>query len=223
MSRDNARMVSRSGLTSGDRRTRLEPASLPYDAIVLVGRRRRTGMTRPAQQLAGFCRVELAPGESHLITFEVAAAQLGYTNLARGFAVEPAAVDYFLGFDSDDRRLTGRFEIVGKPRVLASAERSFPGRGRNMPEMVQAPTAGAPARRPLRGTAAVQPIVPGFYPDPTICRVGPDYYLTHSSFEYFPGAPIFHSRDLITWSQLGHIVTRRTKFHRGNPLPSTGI
>ena len=46
-------------------------------------------------------------------------------------------------------------------------------------------------------SAELQPIIPGFYPDPTICRVGDDYYLAHSSFEYFPGAPIFHSRDLI--------------------------
>lgn len=41
------------------------------------------------------------------------------------------------------------------------------------------------------------PIIPGFYPDPSICRVGEDYYLVTSSFEYFPGVPIFHSRDLI--------------------------
>jgi beta-glucosidase len=82
-------------------------------------------VTRPAQQLAGFCRVDLAPGESRRITFEVAAAQLGYTNVARDFAVEPARVDYLLGFDSDDRRLVGSFALVGKPRVLGSAERSF--------------------------------------------------------------------------------------------------
>jgi Glycosyl hydrolase family 3 C-terminal domain/Fibronectin type III-like domain len=82
-------------------------------------------VTRPAQQLAGFCRIELAPGESRRITLQVAATQLGYTNAAHDFAVEPARVDYFLGFDSNDRRLTGSFDVVGKPRVLASAERSF--------------------------------------------------------------------------------------------------
>ena len=57
-----------------------------------------------------------------------------------------------------------------------------------------------------------EPIVPGFYPDPTICRVGDDYYLAHSSFEYFPGAPILHSRDLVHWQQIGHILTRRSQF-----------
>ncbi|WP_425826636.1 glycoside hydrolase family 3 N-terminal domain-containing protein [Streptomyces fractus] len=83
------------------------------------------GLTRPAQQLAGFCRVELAPGESRRVTFHLAAAQLGYTNLARDFAVEPARVDYFLGLDSDDRRVEGSFEMTGKPRALRSSERAF--------------------------------------------------------------------------------------------------
>lgn len=47
------------------------------------------------------------------------------------------------------------------------------------------------------------PIIPGFHPDPTICRVGGDYYLAVSSFEWFPAVPIFHSRDLIRWRQIG--------------------
>jgi xylan 1,4-beta-xylosidase len=52
------------------------------------------------------------------------------------------------------------------------------------------------------------PIIPGFYPDPSICRVGEDFYLVTSSFEYFPGVPIFHSRDLVHWRQLGHCLSR---------------
>ena len=68
-----------------------------------------------------------------------------------------------------------------------------------------------------------EPIVPGFYPDPTICRVGDDYYLAHSSFEYFPGVPIWHSRDLLRWTQIGHILTRRSQFVRGDGRPSNGI
>lgn len=72
-------------------------------------------------------------------------------------------------------------------------------------------------------SSAEQPIVPGFYPDPTVCRVGSDYYLAHSSFEYFPGAPIFHSRDLVNWKQIGNILDRRTQFRRGEGLPSGGI
>jgi xylan 1,4-beta-xylosidase len=52
------------------------------------------------------------------------------------------------------------------------------------------------------------PIIPGFYPDPSVCRVGIDYYIVTSSFEYFPGIPIFHSRDLVHWRQLGHVLDR---------------
>jgi hypothetical protein len=72
-------------------------------------------------------------------------------------------------------------------------------------------------------SAELHPIIPGFHPDPTICRVGDDYYLAHSSFEYFPGAPIFHSQDLVTWSQIGNILTRRSQFRAGTSGPSTGI
>ncbi len=93
--------------------------------VQLYVRVNTSGVTRPAQQLAGFCRVELAPGESRGVTFHLAAAQLGYTNAARDFAVEPANVEFFLGFDADDRRLTGSFELAGQTRVLTSAERSF--------------------------------------------------------------------------------------------------
>lgn len=52
------------------------------------------------------------------------------------------------------------------------------------------------------------PILPGFHPDPSICRVGEDFYLVTSTFEYFPGLPIYHSRDLVTWEQIGHVLTR---------------
>lgn len=81
------------------------------------------------------------------------------------------------------------------------------------------------ARAPhaLLRNGSTQPILPGFFPDPTICRVGEDYYLANSSFEYFPGAPIFHSRDLVTWQQIGNILTRRSQFRTGASGPSTGI
>lgn len=52
------------------------------------------------------------------------------------------------------------------------------------------------------------PIIPGFYPDPSICRVGEDYYLVNSSFECFPGVPLWHSANLVEWEQLGHVLTR---------------
>jgi xylan 1,4-beta-xylosidase len=52
------------------------------------------------------------------------------------------------------------------------------------------------------------PILAGYYPDPSICRVGDDFYLINSSFAHFPGIPIFHSRDLVNWTQLGHVIDR---------------
>ena len=52
------------------------------------------------------------------------------------------------------------------------------------------------------------PIIPGFHPDPSICRVGDDYYLVNSTFEYLPSVPIFHSLDLVAWEQIGNILTR---------------
>ena len=52
------------------------------------------------------------------------------------------------------------------------------------------------------------PILPGFYPDPSICRKGEDYYITTSTFEYFPGVPIFHSKDFVNWHQIGNVLDR---------------
>lgn len=55
------------------------------------------------------------------------------------------------------------------------------------------------------------PIIPGFHPDPSVCRVGRDFYLVNSSFEYFPGVPVYHSRDLVHWEQIGHCLTRNSQ------------
>ncbi|HEY5552913.1 MAG TPA: glycoside hydrolase family 43 protein, partial [Opitutaceae bacterium] len=52
------------------------------------------------------------------------------------------------------------------------------------------------------------PILSGYYPDPSLCRVGDDYYLINSTFAHFPGIPIFHSRDLVNWRQIGHAIDR---------------
>lgn len=55
------------------------------------------------------------------------------------------------------------------------------------------------------------PVLAGFYPDPSVVRVGEDYYLVTSSFAYFPGLPVFHSKDLVSWRQIGHALTRRSQ------------
>lgn len=55
------------------------------------------------------------------------------------------------------------------------------------------------------------PILAGFNPDPSICRVGEDYYLVTSTFAYFPGIPILHSKDLVNWNQIGSAITRTSQ------------
>lgn len=67
------------------------------------------------------------------------------------------------------------------------------------------------------------PIIPGFYPDPSICRVGRDYYLVTSTFEYFPGLPIFHSRDIVNWRQIGHVLDRPSQLPLDGIHPSGGL
>lgn len=63
----------------------------------------------------------------------------------------------------------------------------------------------------------LNPILAGFYPDPSIVRVDDAYYLVHSSFAYSPGIPIFRSEDLVHWTQLGHVLTRPSQ------LPLDGL
>lgn len=67
------------------------------------------------------------------------------------------------------------------------------------------------------------PILSGFYPDPSICRVENDFYLVHSSFAYFPGVPIFHSKNLADWTQIGNILNRKSQLPLKNSKHSGGI
>ncbi len=73
------------------------------------------------------------------------------------------------------------------------------------------------------GQGYENPILPGFYPDPSICRVGDDYYLVNSSFEYFPGVPIWHSNDMVHWEQIGNVLNRPSQLPLFNCKPSNGI
>ena len=52
------------------------------------------------------------------------------------------------------------------------------------------------------------PVLAGFHADPSVCRAGDDFYLVNSTFQYFPGVPVFHSKDLIHWEQVGNCLTR---------------
>lgn len=68
-----------------------------------------------------------------------------------------------------------------------------------------------------------EPLIPGFFPDPTVCTDGTHYYLANSSFEYFPGVPLWRSADFVSWEQVGNILTRRSQFARGDGRRSGGI
>lgn len=70
---------------------------------------------------------------------------------------------------------------------------------------------------------AVNPIIPGFYPDPSICGVGDDYYLVNSTFSYFPGIPIMHSRDLVHWEQIGNVMDRQSQLPLKGGRHSQGL
>lgn len=77
--------------------------------------------------------------------------------------------------------------------------------------------------RPLHANEFRNPILAGFYPDPSITRAGDDYYLVNSSFSYQPGVPIFHSKDLVNWKSLGHVLTTPTQLPLKNQQTSRGI
>jgi len=69
----------------------------------------------------------------------------------------------------------------------------------------------------------LNPILPGFYPDPSIVRVGEDYYLVNSTFAFFPGLPVFHSKDLVHWTQIGNAVDRPSQAEFGTLGISRGL
>jgi len=59
----------------------------------------------------------------------------------------------------------------------------------------------------------INPILTGFYPDPSVVKVGADYYLINSTFAYFPGLPVFHSKDLKNWKQVGNVISRPSQMN----------
>ena len=63
-------------------------------------------------------------------------------------------------------------------------------------------------REPLAKDEYQNPILAGFHPDPSVVRVGNDFYMVNSTFGFFPGIPIFHSQDLVHWSQIGNVIHR---------------
>jgi len=76
---------------------------------------------------------------------------------------------------------------------------------------------------PLNSDEFYTPILQGCYPDPSITRKGDDYYLVVSSFAFFPGVPIFHSKDLVNWKQLGHVLDRPSQLKVQTTGMSMGV
>lgn len=70
---------------------------------------------------------------------------------------------------------------------------------------------------------AKNPILSGFYPDPSICAVGEDFYIVNSTFAYFPGIPIMHSKDLAHWEQIGNAMDRESQLPLENAGHSQGL
>lgn len=67
------------------------------------------------------------------------------------------------------------------------------------------------------------PVLPGFHADPSVCRAGEDFYLVNSTFQYFPGVPVFHSKDLVNWEQVGNCLTRPSQVDLKGTDGNSGI
>ena len=72
-------------------------------------------------------------------------------------------------------------------------------------------------------TAARNPVLPGFHPDPSICRVGDEFFVVTSTFEYHPGLPVHRSRDLVDWQLVGHAVHRDDQLDLSTVPASGGL
>ncbi|KDN54373.1 glycoside hydrolase family 43 protein [Flavobacterium seoulense] len=76
---------------------------------------------------------------------------------------------------------------------------------------------------PLKSDEFYTPILQGCYPDPAITRKGDDYYMVCSSFAMFPGVPIFHSKDLVNWTDLGGVLNNVEEFNPHDTGISAGV
>lgn len=91
------------------------------------------------------------------------------------------------------------------------------------PEGFRAMAEAVPLAALRRCPRYANPVLSGFHADPSVVRAGDDYYLATSSFEYFPGVPIYHSRDLVHWRQVGNALTRESQLKLAGQKASKGI
>jgi xylan 1,4-beta-xylosidase len=117
---------------------------------------------------------------------------------------------FIIGITAGLTACAGPASLDRTPATAAQFERfSYAGRS---------PEAAIPAVGQFRN-----PILSGYYPDPSVLRVGGDYYLINSSFTNFPGLPLFHSRDLANWTQVGNVINRPSQFSFTGLRSSEGI
>ena len=96
-------------------------------------------------------------------------------------------------------------------------------RNRPQPGFGAMSNAFSAATDPGKAVTYKNPVIPGFWSDPSVCRAGEDYYLVSSTFEYFPGVPVFHSNDLVNWELIGYCINRPTQLPRGLNIFATTI
>ncbi|MFV0291518.1 MAG: glycoside hydrolase family 43 protein, partial [Mangrovibacterium sp.] len=78
-------------------------------------------------------------------------------------------------------------------------------------------------KNPLVENQFYNPVLQGFYPDPSVCKKGEYFYMVNSSFSYFPGVPIFRSTDMVNWEQIGNVLDRVEQFQNFDKRVSQGI
>lgn len=105
----------------------------------------------------------------------------------------------------------------------SGAARDTISRQENLPAPRKRPEAHAADERGMSFMMYRNPILRGFNPDPSICRVGRDFYLVTSTFEFFPGVPIYRSRNLADWELTGHCLTDEEQLPLGECRDSGGI
>ncbi len=116
--------------------------------------------------------------------------------------------------------------IVGITPTKAAIDQNDPPEKKNRPVFTKVVYEGQDQvykDHPLQTDEFYNPILQGCYPDPAITRKGDDYYMVCSSFAMFPGVPIFHSQDLVNWTQLGYVLDRPSQLRLSDSHISGGI
>lgn len=74
-----------------------------------------------------------------------------------------------------------------------------------------------------QNTKIQNPIISGYNPDPSICRVGDDFYLVNSTFEFYPGVPVYHSKNLVNWELINYCLRDKEQLYLDGVRPSRNL